>query len=47
MGKLHLGQMEEVNSRLRAIENTRVVKGKNHIQDIPDIDLSQYDNIDD
>ena len=47
MGKLHLGQMEEINARLKAVEDTKVVKGKNHIQDIPDIDLSQYDIVDD
>ena len=47
MGKLHLGQMEEINARLQALEDTKVVKGKNHIQDIPDIDLTSYDQIDD
>ena len=47
MGKLHLGQMEEINARLKRVENAKVVESKNHIQDIPDIDLSQYDNIND
>lgn len=45
MGKLHLGQMEEIDSRLKAMEITKVVKGKNHITDIPDLDLSQYDTV--
>lgn len=39
MGKLHLGQMEEINARLKAVEETKVVKVKSHIRDIPDIDL--------
>lgn len=47
MGKLHLGQMEEINARLKRLENAKVVEGENHIQDIPDTDLSQYDNIND
>ena len=47
MGKLHLGQMEEIDARLTAVENTKVVKGKNHIQNIPDIDLTPYDQVDD
>ena len=42
MSKLHLGQMEEIDARLKTIEDTKVVKGKNHITDIPDIDLSQF-----
>ena len=45
MGKLHLGQMEEIDARLTAVENTKVVKGKNHIQNIPDINLTPYDQI--
>lgn len=45
MGKLHLGQMEELDARLKAVEDTKVVKSKKNITDIPDIDLSQYDNI--
>ena len=47
MGKLHLGQMEEIDARLRAVEETKVVKGKNHIQNIPDIDLTPYDQVND
>ena len=47
MGKLHLGQMEEIDARLTAVENTKVVKGKNHITNIPDIDLQPYDQVDD
>ena len=47
MGKLRLGQMEEIDFRLKEVENTKVVKGKNHIQNIPDIDLSQYDQVED
>ena len=47
MGKLHLGQMTEINARLKAVEDTKVVKSKNHIQNVPDIDLSSYDVIDD
>lgn len=47
MGKLRLGQMEEINYRLTNVEKTKVVKGKNHIQNIPDIDLTPYDQIDD
>ena len=37
--------MEEIDFRLKEVENTKVVKGKNHIQNIPDIDLSQYDKV--
>ena len=47
MGKLHLGQMEEIDARLKAVENTKVVKGKNHITNIPDINLEPYDDVDD
>ena len=47
MGKLRLGQMEEIDYRLTNVENTKVVKGKNHVQNIPDIDLTPYDKIDD
>jgi hypothetical protein len=45
MSKLHLGQMEELNARLKAIEDTKVVKGKKHITNIPDIDLSSYSKV--
>lgn len=39
-------QMVNHEGRLIAIETTKVVRGKSHIQDIPDIDLSTYDLID-
>jgi hypothetical protein len=45
MSKLHLGQMEEIDTRLKAIENTKVVKGKKHVTNIPDIDLSSYSQV--
>ena len=38
MGKLRLGQMEEIDYRLTEVENTKVVKVKEHVTDIPDID---------
>jgi hypothetical protein len=51
MSKLHLGEMGEIASRLKTVEDTKVVKGKNHVTNIPDIDLSSYsqviDNIND
>lgn len=47
MGKLHLGEMTEVAYRLKEISNTKVVKGKNHIQNVPDLDLSKIDVIND
>ena len=47
MSKLHLGEMTEVVSRLKEMGNTKVVKGKNHIQNVPDLDLSKIDVIDD
>ena len=43
----HDNQIANHEGRLIAIETTKVVKGKNHIQDIPDIDLSTYDLIND
>jgi hypothetical protein len=43
----NIRRLDEHGNRLEAIENTKVVKGKNHIQNIPDIDLSQYDQIED
>ena len=46
MGKLRLGQMEEINYRLKEMEATKVVKGKNHLYNIPDLDLTSLDVID-
>lgn len=43
----NIRRIDESYSRITALENTKVVKGKNHIQNIPDIDLSSYDVIDD
>ena len=43
----NIRRLDEAESRVTDIENTKVVKGKNHIQNIPDIDLSQYDQISD
>lgn len=43
----NIRRLDESESRVTDLENTKVVKGKNHIQDIPDIDLSQYDIVDD
>ena len=43
----NIRRLDEAESRVTDIENTKVVKGKNHIQNIPDIDLSQYDQIND
>ena len=45
MNKLHLGQIEEITTRLKAVEDTKVIKGKKHVTNIPDIDLSQYDSM--
>ena len=36
-------RLDEHNSRVTAIENTKVVKGKSHVQDIPDIVLPPSD----
>jgi hypothetical protein len=38
-------QVTNHEGRITTIEATRVVKGKNHIQNIPDINLSAYDLI--
>lgn len=43
----NIRRLDEAEHRVTNIENTKVVKGKNHIQNIPDIDLSSYDEIDD
>ena len=43
----NIRRLDEQGNRLVAVENTKVVKGKNHIQNIPDIDLSSFDSIDD
>ena len=43
----NIRRLDEHGNRLEAIEKTKVVKGKNHIQNIPDIDLTPYDQIDD
>ena len=43
----NIRRLDEAESRVTDIENTKVVKGKNHIQNIPDIDLSQYDQVED
>ena len=40
MGKLHLGEATELATRIDRIENTKVIKEKEHIQNIPDIGLS-------
>lgn len=40
MGKLHLGEATELATRIERIENTKVIKEKEHIQNIPDIGLS-------
>ena len=45
MSKLHLGEMGEITSRLKAVENTKVIKGKEHVTNIPDIDLSSYSQV--
>ena len=47
MGKLKLGEMTEVLDRVKALETVKVVKGKKHIQDIADIDLTAYDEVGD
>lgn len=41
MGKLHLGETTELASRIDRIENTKVIKEKEHIQNIPDLNLNQ------
>jgi hypothetical protein len=33
----NIRRLDESESRVTDLENTKVVKGKNHIQDIPDI----------
>ena len=43
----HDETLQAHNDRLVAVEGTKVVKGKNHIVDIPDIDLSGYDEVND
>jgi hypothetical protein len=44
MSKLHLGEMGEIASRLKEVEDTKVIKSKESVTEIPDIDLSQYNN---
>ena len=43
----NIRRLDEQGSRITAIEDTKVVKGKNHIQNSPDIDLSRYDQVED
>lgn len=43
----NIRRLDEQGGRVQALESIKVVKGKNMIQNIPDIDLSQYDQIDD
>lgn len=59
MGNLKLGEMTEVLSRIEKVEDTvnawsggvtinnKVIKGKNNIATIKDLDLSDYDEIND
>lgn len=47
MGKLRIGDMAELLARTKAIESTKVVKGKNKIQNIADLDLTEEDQIPD
>ena len=44
MSKLHLGEMGEITSRLKEVEDIKVIKSKESVTEIPDIDLSQYNN---
>ena len=43
----HDNSLANHEDRIVAVESTKVIKGKNHIQNIPDIDLSQFDQIQD
>ena len=43
----NIRRLDEAERRVTDIENTKVVKGKNHIVNIPAIDLSQFDAIND
>jgi hypothetical protein len=43
----NIRRLDEHGNRILTIENAKVVKGKNHIQNVPDIDLSGWDEIDD
>jgi hypothetical protein len=43
----NIRRLDESESRITDLENIKVVKGKNHIQNIPDIDLSSYDTVSD
>ena len=43
----NIRRLDEHGNRLDAIESTKVVKGKNHITNIPDIDLTPYDVVED
>jgi hypothetical protein len=43
----NIRRLDEAERRVTDIENTKVVKGKNHIVNIPAIDLSQFDEIND
>lgn len=47
LGNTSSGQVLEIDVTLNAMGNVKVVKGKNHIRNIPDIDLSLFDQIDD
>lgn len=43
----NIRRLDESENRVTELENTKVVKGNNHIQNIPSIDLSSFDVIDD
>ena len=44
MGDLHLGDLSEVVTRIKNIENTKVIKSKQDIQEVDDIEITPQNN---
>ena len=44
MGDLHLGDLSEVVTRIKNIENTKVIKSKQDIQEVEDIEITPQNN---
>lgn len=44
MGDLHLGDLSEVVTRIKNIENTKVIKSKQDIREVEDIEIASQNN---
>ena len=44
MGDLHLGDLSEVVTRIKNIENTKVIKSKQDIREVEDIEITPQNN---